>query len=73
MLEMTRHPNKRYAVARTADGNPTCIMSLLSIIGKMTPPSELPEVTMPTAYARLLENQCAITDVAGQMSSVCPR
>jgi hypothetical protein len=40
------------------------------MIGNMTPPSELPAMTMPTAYARLRENQCAITDVATEVTSV---
>jgi hypothetical protein len=70
IFAMTRHPKMRYDVARTADANPTCTMRLLSMIGKMTPPSELPAMTMPTAYARLRENQCEITDVATKVVSV---
>jgi hypothetical protein len=49
ILEITRHPRIRYDVARTADENPICTIRLLSMIGKITPPSELPAITTPTA------------------------
>jgi len=73
IFAITRHPKMRYDVARTADANPICTMRLLSMIGKMTPPSELPAMTTPTAYARLRENQCEITDVAIEVASVFAR
>jgi hypothetical protein len=67
---MTRDPSTRYDVARTADANPIDAMRLLSMMGKTTPPTELPAMTTPIAKERLRANQCDITDVAEKMTSM---
>jgi len=67
---MTKDPSTIYDVARTAEANPIDAMRLLSMMGKTTPPTELPERTIPTAKDRLRANQCDTTDVAVKLTSV---
>jgi hypothetical protein len=43
------------------------------MMGKTTPPTELPAMTTPIAKERLRANQCDITDVAEKMTSMFVR
>ena len=46
-------------------------MSLLTMIGKITPPVEEPAAIMPKAAARLWKNQVGITLIAIVEISMC--
>ena len=49
------------------------VMRLLSMIGKTTPPTELPAMTTPRAKERFRANQCDTTDVAVKFLSMFAR
>lgn len=71
--EPARQPRQMNAAARTAQGKPTDAIRRCSMMGKKTPPTELPDATMPIAYARLRLNQCPMTASAGlNLRSVSP-
>ena len=47
-------------------------VKLLTMIGKMTPPSELPEAMIPNAKARFLKNHVVIVVIAGKKIMLAP-
>ena len=55
----------RKADALMAQPKPLLTMIRSTIMGKMTPPSELPAAMIPSAKARFLKNQVVVDDMAG--------
>lgn len=60
---MESKPNIMKATTRTVHGNPMRGISLLIMMGMITPPSDEPETMTPNAYARLAKNQVTMDEV----------
>jgi len=59
-LLKTIRPRIIKAQIRIVQPKPTCGISLLTMIGKMTPPSEEPATARPSAAPRFLRNQVLV-------------
>ncbi len=60
-----RRARSRKAAPRMAQGKPARAMMRSTMIGRITPPRELPAAMMPKARARRLKNQVPVLLMAG--------
>jgi hypothetical protein len=61
---MTSMPRMVKAAVRIVHAKPICGISFVTMIGKMTPPSDDPEAVIPNAVARFLKNHVGRTLLA---------